>query len=229
MITKEQTAKLFDFVRAKHVRYYDLQVELVDHLASGIEEKMASDPQVSFDDALQWVYRSFGIFGFGKIVMEKEAAVSRQSIRLWYNEFLHWFKWPKLLVTLLLFFVVWRLCTLIPVSYPIVMWAFISLAFAFCYHVRYFDPGLRKSTKLLMLAPFKISFFQIGYLFGILPLYFYLITSKWVGGLPVWLQNNRWAIALWIVLSLLLMISHVLLYRRMAAKAKQMYPSAFVA
>ena len=41
MLTDEQIAALFAFCEKHLVRHYDLQVELVDHLANAIETKMA--------------------------------------------------------------------------------------------------------------------------------------------------------------------------------------------
>ena len=41
MLTKEQIDYLFDFCRVNGVKPYDVQVELVDHLANGIEKELA--------------------------------------------------------------------------------------------------------------------------------------------------------------------------------------------
>jgi hypothetical protein len=42
-LNQEQIEALFRFCEKKSVRYYDLQVELVDHLAERIEEEMKAD------------------------------------------------------------------------------------------------------------------------------------------------------------------------------------------
>lgn len=52
-VTQQETEELFKFCREHYVYHYDLQVELVDQLASSIEE--------------QWeTFRKFGIHGFSK-------------------------------------------------------------------------------------------------------------------------------------------------------------------
>jgi hypothetical protein len=38
-ITPEETRQLFEFCEKKRVKHYDVQFELVDHLASDIEEQ----------------------------------------------------------------------------------------------------------------------------------------------------------------------------------------------
>lgn len=81
-VSKEQIDYLFDYTRKKRVRYYEIQLELVDHLASAIEGKWEQQPELSFEKALQQVYDGFGIYGFAKIVQEKEQAF----IRYWRNK-----------------------------------------------------------------------------------------------------------------------------------------------
>ncbi|MFZ1455121.1 MAG: hypothetical protein WAT46_03705 [Saprospiraceae bacterium] len=43
-LTMEQIETLFSFVKSKYVRYIDVQYELVDHLASAIEDEMQRIP-----------------------------------------------------------------------------------------------------------------------------------------------------------------------------------------
>lgn len=84
MLTQEQIDTLFTFCNKKYVRYYDVQVELIDHLATAIEEKMKTSPGLSFEDALQATYKSFGIFGFAKVVQEKtEALKTGYNKQIW--------------------------------------------------------------------------------------------------------------------------------------------------
>ena len=80
-LTTEQIDYLFDFTRQKRVRYYDVQVEIVDHLASAIEEKQREQPDLAFQAALEQVYSGFGIFGFAKVVQAREQAVEKRGIR----------------------------------------------------------------------------------------------------------------------------------------------------
>jgi hypothetical protein len=56
MLNKEQVDHLFAFCNKHYVQHYDLQIELVDHLANAVEEKMAIDSQLSFEEALNKVY-----------------------------------------------------------------------------------------------------------------------------------------------------------------------------
>ena len=51
MITEAQYESLFAFCRKHYVQYYDVQVELVDHLAAAIEEKIANLKKDGFNVA----------------------------------------------------------------------------------------------------------------------------------------------------------------------------------
>ncbi len=63
-ITTEETKKLFKFCHVHFVYHYDLQVELVDHLASSIEEQWETNPELSFEEALYNTFRKFRDYRF---------------------------------------------------------------------------------------------------------------------------------------------------------------------
>ncbi len=94
-LSQEQIQQLFLFTEKKFVRWYDLQVELVDHLANKIEAEMELDPSLSFDRALGNVYAEFGIFGFAQIVREKEDSLRKGNNKLLWKEIRTQFTWPN--------------------------------------------------------------------------------------------------------------------------------------
>ncbi len=101
-LTEEQIESLFRFVEKKSVHWYDLQIEVVDHLATGIENEMQADPGLSFDNALEKVYKGFGIFGFSEIVVEKQKYLSKAAKKRWVSELKNLFKWPEITVSILI-------------------------------------------------------------------------------------------------------------------------------
>ncbi|WP_247232536.1 hypothetical protein [Telluribacter sp. SYSU D00476] len=96
-LTDAQIDALYSFVKKKNVDYYDLQLELVDHLASEVEQQMAAEPSVSFEAALQKVYARFGIFGFTEVLEQKHRALVRRDARVWWNQLKALFRLPLLL------------------------------------------------------------------------------------------------------------------------------------
>jgi hypothetical protein len=96
MLTKEQIDSLYDFCKTKGVKYYDVQVELVDHLANGIEKELAEHPDWSFQKALDVVFRLFWVWNFKPLVREKQKATQVYCRRLWWSLFKEQLRWPAI-------------------------------------------------------------------------------------------------------------------------------------
>lgn len=129
-LSEQQVEELFRFCKKKYVDYYDLQVELVDHLASRIEEEMGADNQLSFEDALKKVYAGFGLFGFAHVVQQKQAALQKQSNRAWWRAVKAFFTWPKLVFTAALFMILYSSATFLPGNWRwLIVLALVLVAF----------------------------------------------------------------------------------------------------
>lgn len=108
-LNEQQIEELFRFCKKKFVHFYDLQVELVDHLAERIEEEMTANERLSFEEALKMVYAGFGLFGFAHIVQDKTNALQKQHNRAWRRTIRQFFTLPKLLFTAALFMALFTL------------------------------------------------------------------------------------------------------------------------
>ena len=67
-LTKNQIDELYKFTRKHYVYHYDVQSELVDHLANDIENIWQETPNLSFEQARYKSFKKFGIFGFMDVV-----------------------------------------------------------------------------------------------------------------------------------------------------------------
>lgn len=105
MLTDAQIQYIHAFCTKKGVKYYDLRSEIVDHLAESIEQKFKENPTINFETALKSVYAQFGIFGFGKIVSEREAASLKQLKKLNHQYFNEYFTFSKIGLTLSIFLI----------------------------------------------------------------------------------------------------------------------------
>ncbi len=103
MLTNEQVQYLHQFCVKHYVRYYDLQVELVDHLAEAIEAKLQANPSLDFDKALNEVYAGFGISGFAPVVAERMVALQKSGSKQWRKAFTSWFTVPRIIITAVIF------------------------------------------------------------------------------------------------------------------------------
>lgn len=229
MLTKEQVALLFAFCERKHVRFYDVQVELVDHLATAIERKMIDDQAMSFEKALDDVYKGFGIFGFSHIVMEKSQAVVKKQQLKFRHMVKAQFRWPSILLVIILTSLLERLIYL----NGIVVWQ-ISLVAVF---VSGFLISLFCSISLARIRKkLKKKLIIAGYLHssGItyVPLYFFMFglnkfdSSNWVA-----IAGNdllRPLLALFVAFYMVLIIAHFRLYQEVVKDIKTGFPELLV-
>ena len=99
-LTPTQIDQLYTFTRQHYVEYYDLQTELVDHLANAIEEQWQENPKLSFDDALNIEFKKFGVLGFTELINKRRKALRNKYFRIVGGHFKDFFKWPKIVGTL---------------------------------------------------------------------------------------------------------------------------------
>ena len=113
-LTKFQIQQLYTFTQKHYVDWYDVQTELVDHLANGIESHLEQNPNTTFESALNSEFKKFGIMGFSNVIEEKTKALNTHYRKLVWNYFLDFFKLPKIILTLFLVCIYFELFQLMP-------------------------------------------------------------------------------------------------------------------
>ena len=106
-LTKEQIQQLYTFTRQHYVEHFDVQTELVDHLANDIEQIWQEQPNLSFEQARDISFKKFGVFGFMDVVGERQKAMSKKYQKLLWSFAKDWFKLPKMIVTALIFIIIY--------------------------------------------------------------------------------------------------------------------------
>jgi hypothetical protein len=96
-LSPDQIQKLYNFTRQHYVEYYDLQTELVDHLANSIENQWQENPKISFEEALQKEFKKFGVFGFQDVVEQRQKALNKKYNKLVWEHFKDFFSVPKII------------------------------------------------------------------------------------------------------------------------------------
>lgn len=121
-LTPEQIDNLFELCEFHNVHYYDVQIEIVDHIASAIEELWVTKPKMPFEEAVFQVCEQFGVepffhaaydsllppisgkclsekSGFETIKEAKEKELRRKYNRLQWKYIGEFFKLPKIILT----------------------------------------------------------------------------------------------------------------------------------
>lgn len=146
-LTGNQIQQLYTFTERRYVEWYDVQTELVDHLANGIESQWQTNPSISFEHALTNEFKKFGLFGFQDLVEEKGKALNkyyRKQVWFYLKEF---FTLPKIILTL---FLVWALFSLIHFlddKEPLMSVLVCVIIAAHIFHLVRFKISIRKRKK----------------------------------------------------------------------------------
>lgn len=108
-LTTQQIGQLYTFTRQHYVEWYDLQSELVDHLANAIETQWKENPELTFDEVLNKEFGKFGVFGFMGVVEEKQKFLGKKYRKLIWKYYADFFRLPKIIVTFLSMLLIYKL------------------------------------------------------------------------------------------------------------------------
>ncbi|MFY7908879.1 MAG: hypothetical protein ACOVO2_04985 [Emticicia sp.] len=218
-LTAAQIEELYAFTRKKYVEYYDVQTELVDHLATSIEEKMSTS-SVNFETALQQVYTQFGIFGFSDLVGQKEMEVALKGRNLFRKSFVEYFKLPKILLLLMIFLVSYKAFQI--TSFASVIYSFYALIVIFNIILISKIILIKRSIKLPLLQ-FKNIYIlssSVGSYLLMLQIFFNLSFSD---------LANWYPIVLPIIFSLITIsyLAEIDVLDKLSNQQRRLYPEAF--
>lgn len=113
-LTEPQIQQLYTFTQKHYVDWYDVQTELVDHLANGIEEHLEQNPNTTFESALNSEFKKFGIMGFNDVIEEKTKVLNKYYRTLVWKYFKDFFKLPKIILILFLIWGYYQLLIALP-------------------------------------------------------------------------------------------------------------------
>lgn len=108
-LTAAQIDQLYTFTRQHYVEWYDLQSELVDHLANAIESQWQENPELTFDAVLNKEFGKFGVYGFMDVVEEKQKFLGKKYRKLIWKYYKEFFRLPKIVMTFFLTYLLFNL------------------------------------------------------------------------------------------------------------------------
>lgn len=146
-ITTTQIDQLYTFTRQHYVEWYDLQSELVDHLANAIESQLNENPKLTFDEVLNQEFEKFGIFGFMDVVDERRKFLDKKYRKLLWSYYKEFFKLPKIILSLGLIATVYKLSIAFDGAKGIIFGVIISMSFLFLISTLYKEKFVFDKTK----------------------------------------------------------------------------------
>lgn len=223
-LTTEQIDQLYAFTRQHFVEWYDLQSELVDHLANAIEQEWEQNPNRTFEEILDNEFNKFGIFGFMDVVEERRKFLNKKYSRLIWGYYREFFGLPKIILTVALFF---GLHTIIRLTanrdvFPTIVVAFFLIYGFFTFKKRYHLKQKVKKTG-------KKWFFEDITMNKVSLLLFFLPST--VINLCSLFQNNfepsQWSLILaeiaFVLVGLLVFVQLVIVPKRVAEDLEKTY------
>ena len=180
--------KIYAFTTKKYIKYYDVQVELVDHIANKIEDMQASDAGLSFDKALHDVYKGFGVYGFTKVQSKKEQELQSYWAKRMRHHFYRYFKLPKVILTVVLsalIFFVFRYLSVFHQDGIIILIALITIcvvSILLSYRLRRERKKTYPDKELLVMHSYETALMGTSSLGNLLPVF-------WVQ-FPQFINNN---------------------------------------
>ncbi|ESU24198.1 hypothetical protein FEDK69T_06350 [Flavobacterium enshiense DK69] len=147
-LTSEQIERLYQFTRQHYVEYYDLQTELTDHLANGIEAQWEQNPNLSFEEALQFEFKKFGIFGFMNVVEQRQAALTKKYHDLVWQHFKDFYKLPKIIGSLVAIVLLKLFLETISFSEELIITSFVAILLTFFGGMVYMKYKNRRKTRV---------------------------------------------------------------------------------
>ena len=170
-LTTQQIERLYQFTRQHYVEWYDLQTELVDHLANSIETQWQEKKKISFEDALQVEFKKFGVFGFMTVVEERQAALGKKYNKLVWQHFKSFFTIPKIIGTAAAFGILVQLILKFERANLIVISIFVLATFLFWIGIVKMSRKNKKEAKLSGKKwLYKDIIFGLGSFTGFIPL-----------------------------------------------------------
>jgi hypothetical protein len=113
-LSDSQIEELYGFTRQHFVECYDVQTELVDHLANDIEAICMKQAKLTFIQARDTSFKKFGVFGFMDVVAQKSNQMSKKYWKMVFNIFKEFFKIPQIIITGTIFIAVFTFFNLFP-------------------------------------------------------------------------------------------------------------------
>ncbi|MFT3933886.1 MAG: hypothetical protein QM726_09750 [Chitinophagaceae bacterium] len=107
MLNDQELKYLESYCVMNGVKYYDLQLEVIDHMATVIEDVQQKAPSINFKEALELANSQFKKSDFSLMIKSKKYQLQKKVSRLIEKEFISFFTVPKIILTAVLYLSAW--------------------------------------------------------------------------------------------------------------------------
>ncbi|MCH5600010.1 hypothetical protein [Niabella ginsengisoli] len=226
MLTQEQIQEIENLCFSEGVYFYDVRMEMVDHISQAIEDILKQQAKMSFEEALKTASQEVGVYGFKYIVEEKEKEI-RQAVRQrQFKLFRTFFTWPKIAGCLLLFVLV-----IIPYYYfelsakTYVNISRLTMCIILLFWLFLRMPFKKAAKKLLTVKVINEGVLSAQWLLGVFGLGS-LFTNNTEEG---WTNAGWFAVLVSVITAsiILLSLAEIMVHRAIYKSSRRNYPTVF--
>ena len=104
-LTKEQILYIEDYIKGFDIKYYEIYMEILDHMILSVEAILEQNKEIVFEDAvLKAKIEGFGKKSFKALVKERKEFLNKKNARNYGKAIKYFFSFPKILFTISVFF-----------------------------------------------------------------------------------------------------------------------------
>jgi hypothetical protein len=107
-LTAGQVEYIADYIESRDIKWYELQVELTDHMVSSMEEFWAKDPELTFHQVKHYAEEKFGRNGFKAIEEERTQILRKEFRKAQWKMVADYLKFPKIFASALAVFLIYQ-------------------------------------------------------------------------------------------------------------------------
>ena len=107
-LTNQQINYVENYIISKDIKWYELQVELTDHMINSMEEFWKADPELTFHQVKHYAEERFGRNGFKAIEEERTQILRKEFRRMQWRMIADYLKFPKIFASALALIVVYK-------------------------------------------------------------------------------------------------------------------------
>lgn len=205
-VTKDQIEDLKAFTIKHFVEHYDLQTELVDHMANDIEDIWRTEPNITYIQARDKAFKKFGVCGFMDVVEYRQKAMNKKYFRLLWKELKTWFGIPKIILSLILVILFYQVLSSVVGRYVFIVFYILVLSWCIYRSIklkRQFRRRKEKSDKKWLLEDIIFKQFSGTSIVFVSQLYNVINLSD------VFFTNQSIALIMSLVLMLICLLAYI--------------------
>ncbi|WP_338376096.1 hypothetical protein [uncultured Flavobacterium sp.] len=103
-LSYEQIQHIENYINKNDIKYYEVYMEILDHMILSVEDILEKDKEISFEDAVvKAKVEGFGKKGFRGMMEEKQKMAQKQASKNNFKRIKEYFTFPKIVLTACVF------------------------------------------------------------------------------------------------------------------------------